>query len=189
MITLTLTLTLLCLTMSARAKLKCRRRRGSFLSKPYRWIWRLPGAANHTRCIFSITTHLAKGFKQNSPNWKSFRLLLWQNWRSTVYGKKKSGDFHSKSGDREIFIILAKIGRSPAKSGDLEALDTNNSCIIDHYNASNSTCLHERRLLCRCRLTLTVLWGHNHSSTWIHCLRPLPQHQLQTIHSNNISLK
>ena len=35
----------------------------------------------------------------------------------------KSGDFHSKSGDREIFIILSKIGRSPAKSGDLEALD------------------------------------------------------------------
>ena len=41
---------------------------------------------------------------------------------STVSCKKKSGDFHSKSGDREIFIILSKIGRSPAKSGDLEAL-------------------------------------------------------------------
>ena len=35
---------------------------------------------------------------------------------------KKSGDFHSKSGDRKIFIILSKIGRSPEKSGDLEAL-------------------------------------------------------------------
>ena len=35
---------------------------------------------------------------------------------------KKSGDVHSKSGYREIFIILQKIGRSPAKSGDLEAL-------------------------------------------------------------------
>ena len=34
----------------------------------------------------------------------------------------KSGDLHSKSGDREIFIILSKIRRSPAKSGDLEAL-------------------------------------------------------------------
>ena len=34
-----------------------------------RRIWRLPGAANHTRCIFfSITTQLAKDFKQNSPN-------------------------------------------------------------------------------------------------------------------------
>ena len=39
-----------------------------------------------------------------------------------VFGNKKSGDFHSKSGDREIFIILSKIGRSPEKSGDLEAL-------------------------------------------------------------------
>ena len=40
---------------------------------------------------------------------------------SIVFGNK-SGDFHSKSGDREIFIILSKIGRSPEKSGDLEAL-------------------------------------------------------------------
>ena len=45
---------------------------------------------------------------------------------SIVFGKK-SGDFHSKSGDREIFIILSKIGRSPEKSGDLEALKL--SCI------------------------------------------------------------
>ena len=36
---------------------------------------------------------------------------------------KKSGDFHSKSGAREIFIILSKIGRSPEKSGDLEVLE------------------------------------------------------------------
>ena len=42
---------------------------------------------------------------------------------SIVFGKKNSGDFHSKSGDREIFIILSKIGRSPEKSGDLEALE------------------------------------------------------------------
>ena len=42
---------------------------------------------------------------------------------SIVFGKK-SGDFHSKSGDREIFIILSKIGRSPEKSGDLEALNS-----------------------------------------------------------------
>ena len=41
---------------------------------------------------------------------------------SIVFGKKKSGDFHSKSGDQEIYIILSKIGRSPEKSGDLEAL-------------------------------------------------------------------
>ena len=34
----------------------------------------------------------------------------------------KSGDFHSKSGDREIVITISKIGRSPAKSGDLEGL-------------------------------------------------------------------
>ena len=40
---------------------------------------------------------------------------------SIVFGEK-SGDFHSKSGDREILIILSKIGRSPEKSGDLEAL-------------------------------------------------------------------
>ena len=41
---------------------------------------------------------------------------------SIVFGKQKAGDFHSKSGDREIFNILSKIGRSPEKSGDLEAL-------------------------------------------------------------------
>ena len=35
----------------------------------------------------------------------------------------KSGDFQSKSGDREIVIILSKIRRSPDKSGDLEALE------------------------------------------------------------------
>ena len=40
---------------------------------------------------------------------------------SIVFGEK-SGDCHSKSGDREIFIILSKIGRSPEKTGDLEAL-------------------------------------------------------------------
>ena len=39
-----------------------------------------------------------------------------------IVSRKKSGDFHSKSGDREVFIILSKIVRSPAKSGDLEAL-------------------------------------------------------------------
>ena len=44
--------------------------------------------------------------------------------RASIVIGKKSGDFHSKSGDREIFIILSKIGRSPAKSGDLEALKT-----------------------------------------------------------------
>ena len=42
--------------------------------------------------------------------------------RVSIVSCKKSGDFHSKSGDREIFIILSKIGRSPEKSGDLEAL-------------------------------------------------------------------
>ena len=58
---------------------------------------------------------------------QSIRLLLWQNWRSTVLAVfgKKSGDFHSKSGDREIFIILSKIERSPEKSGELEALMNN----------------------------------------------------------------
>ena len=53
-----------------------------------RRIWHLPVAANHSRGLYaefiSITTHLAKGFKQNSPNWTSFRLLLWQHWWSTV---------------------------------------------------------------------------------------------------------
>ena len=44
--------------------------------------------------------------------------------RASIGFGEKSGDFHSKSGDREIFIILSKIGRSPEKSGDLEALIT-----------------------------------------------------------------
>ena len=52
---------------------------------------------------------------------------------SIVFGKKKSGDFHSKSGDREIFIILSKIGRSPEKSGDLEALYVPIFCILLCY--------------------------------------------------------
>ena len=42
--------------------------------------------------------------------------------RASIFFGKKSGGFHSKSGDREILIILSKIGRSPEKSGDLEAL-------------------------------------------------------------------
>ena len=96
-----------------------------------RRIWRLPGAANthtrqtHTLYFFSITTQFAKGFRQNSPNWQSIRLLLWQNWRSTVlavFGKTKSGDFHSKSGDREIFIILSKIGRLGSSACDCARL-------------------------------------------------------------------
>ena len=45
-----------------------------------RRIWRLPGAAKHTRCVFSITTQLAFFL----PNLKSFRIQLLQNWRSTV---------------------------------------------------------------------------------------------------------
>ena len=44
-----------------------------------------------------------------------------------------SGDLHSKSGDWEIFIILSKIGRSPAKSGDLEALG-NVYCLCGQIN-------------------------------------------------------
>ena len=53
---------------------------------------------------------------------------------SIVFGKKKSGDSHSKSGDREIFIILSKIGRSPEKSGDLEALRRARSCTKLEHN-------------------------------------------------------
>ena len=40
----------------------------------------------------------------------------------SLYSCNKEGDFHSTSGGREIFIITQKIGRSPAKSGGLEAL-------------------------------------------------------------------
>ena len=54
-----------------------------------RLLWCLPtwGGKPHTLYFFPITTQLAKGFKQNSPKWKSFRLLLWQNSRSTVIGR------------------------------------------------------------------------------------------------------
>ena len=55
---------------------------------------------------------------------------------SIVFGKI-SGDFHSKSGDREIFIILSKIGRSPEKSGDLEALDHTSYYYQQHLIANN----------------------------------------------------
>ena len=34
----------------------------------------------------------------------------------------KAEDFHCKTGDLEILRFLSKIGRSPAKSGDLEPL-------------------------------------------------------------------
>ena len=92
-----------------------------------RRIWRLLGAANtHAVVFFSITTQLAKGLKKiakltiDSP---AAMAKLAIDRPSIVFGKKKSGDFHSKSGDREVFIILSKIGRSPEKSGDLEALN------------------------------------------------------------------
>ena len=83
------------------------------------------GSANTHAVFFSITTQFAKGFKKkftkltiDSPVAMA-KLAI--DRASIVFGKI-SGDFHSKSGDREIFIILSKIGRSPEKSVDLEAL-------------------------------------------------------------------
>ena len=57
---------------------------------------------------------------------------------SIVFGEK-SGDFHSKSGDREIFIILSKIGRSPEKSGDLEALCNLQLAVTTHSTAARTS--------------------------------------------------
>ena len=74
------------------------------------------GSANTHAVFFSITTHLQKFAKLTIDSPVAMAKLA-----SIVFGNK-SGDFHSKSGDREIFIILSKIGRSPEKSGDLEAL-------------------------------------------------------------------
>ena len=78
-----------------------------------RRIWRLPGAANTHAVFFQSQRNLRKVLN------KIRQLTI--DRASIVFGEK-SGDFHSKSGDREIFIILSKIGRSPEKSGDLEAL-------------------------------------------------------------------
>ena len=65
---------------------------------------------------------------------------------SIVFGKKKSGDYHSKSGDREIFIILSKIGRSPEKSGDLEALSlVRNEILNTKNNEFNSVAILRHR--------------------------------------------
>ena len=62
---------------------------------------------------------------RQTTRWKSFAYCYGKTGdrqRQPRVSCNKSGDFHSKSGDREIFIILSKVGRSPAKSGDLEAL-------------------------------------------------------------------
>ena len=83
----------------------------------FRRIWRVPGAANHTCSIFSITTQLlAKGFKQNSPNLKLFRL--------TAMAKlaMDSASLETIVINREIFIPNREIGRFSLcyqKSGDL----------------------------------------------------------------------
>ena len=59
--------------------------------------------------------------EKNTNNPISFLLQHGAAQRSFVtYCFYKSGYFHSKSLDREIFTIIPKIGRSPAKSGDLE---------------------------------------------------------------------
>ena len=91
-----------------------------------RRIWRLPGVGKHTRCIFfpsqrNLRKVLKKFAKLTIDSPVAMHAKLAIDRASIVFGKK-SGDFHSKSGDREIFIILSKIGRSPEKSGDLEAL-------------------------------------------------------------------
>ena len=93
----------------ARAKLRCRRRLGSFLSKPFICFATLSDIVRKKPMTIVSPAAMAK---------------LAIDRACIVACKKKSGDFHSKSGDREIFIISSKIGRSPAKSGDLEALET-----------------------------------------------------------------
>ena len=60
--------------------------------------------------------------KDEKPDFSATLLLLQRGFVQVRWFFNKSGDFHSKSGDREMFIIISKIGRSPAKSGDLEAL-------------------------------------------------------------------
>ena len=82
-------------------------------------------AADNKHCIFSITTQLAKGFKKNSQ----LKIVS-----PTAIAKLAidSASLESIVLNREIFIpnreigrfslFYQKIGRSPAKSGDLEAL-------------------------------------------------------------------
>ena len=80
------------------------------MSRP---IWSLPWAANHTRAKLKIVSPAAMA-----------KLAIDRASLESLDSCKRSGDVHSKSGDREIFIILSKIGRFPAKSGDLEALQS-----------------------------------------------------------------
>ena len=96
-----------------------------------RRIWRLPGGGAampaNTRCVFLNHNAIGERFKQNSPNSKSIRLLLWQNWRSTVlalvlavFGKKKIGRFSfqiGRSGDFHYFIKNRKISRKIGRLG------------------------------------------------------------------------
>ena len=80
----------------------------------------------HTRCIFfnhnAICERFYSKFAKLTIDSPASMAKLAIDRASIVFIKKKSGDFHSKSVDREIFIISSKIGRSPEKSGDLEAL-------------------------------------------------------------------
>ena len=86
-----------------------------------------PRAANHTRCIFQSQRNWRRVYskftklKIVSPTAMAKRAIDSDNLESLVINRKR--DLHSNSGDREICIILTKIGRSPTKSGDFEALD------------------------------------------------------------------
>ena len=103
-----------------------------------RRIWRLPGAANTHAVFFQSQRNLRKvlnKIRQLTIESPAVMAKLAIDRASIVFGEK-SGDFHSKSGDREIFIILSKIGRSPEKSGDLEAL-----CIASiHSDVPQASC-------------------------------------------------
>ena len=87
--------------------------------------------------------------------------------RASIFSCKK------KSGDRGMFIILSKIGRSPAKSGDLEALT---SYVVTMY-AANEPCfniadfIHDTNGRCQAI--------HNFSTLSLNC-RSLPNTRVQS---------
>ena len=82
-------------------------------------------SVTHIVTIYSQDTS-AHIQKYEKPDLITIQLQLYCSSNLVLYKCvaffNKSGDFHSKSGDREMFSIIYKIGISPAKSGDLEAL-------------------------------------------------------------------
>ena len=81
--------------------------------------------------IYDTSTHIKKKMKKQISSPCNCYFIAPSTYcckqNCNIFLVNKSEDFHSKSG--EIFIIIQKIWRSPAKSGDLEALTLHNHSV------------------------------------------------------------